>query len=180
MPEPKDIYISTTFSKDGSKVTDIIRICHDLGLDNLELGSNHCYEKDIKNNTIFNTGKYLVHNYFPPPEESFVLNIASFNEKIRKRSLEQAVSAMEFCSDIGANLYTFHPGFLSDPRGPSNKSNSYDFQWDDDLLELNSNREKQFDLMFLNNFLMKHLFYFYLVKNLISCQIKYQIIHSGP
>jgi sugar phosphate isomerase/epimerase len=45
---------------------------------------------------------------------------------------------LDFCHAIGAELYTFHPGFLSDPDGPGVSAGNYDFQWNDDLLEENA------------------------------------------
>lgn len=132
------VFVSTTFAPDGSKVSEVVESCLEAGIDHLELGSNHCHEKNLSSVASFRKGIFLVHNYFPIPEDSFVLNIASKDKAIRQRSLRQAFDALEFCHAIGAELYTFHPGFLSDPDGPGASAGNYDFQWNDDLLEENA------------------------------------------
>ena len=44
-------------------------------------------------------------------------------------------------------MYTFHPGFLTDPSGSNKNNSNYDFQWEDSQL-LESNYCKAIDLMF--------------------------------
>lgn len=116
-----------------------LELCKGSGIQAVELGSNHCYEEDYRylNNYDF---QYLVHNYFPIPKDSFILNIASFNPGIRLRSIKHIKKAIDFCSEVGANLYTFHPGFLTDPDGANKSNNNYDFQWDEKQLQ-NTNYE---------------------------------------
>ena len=77
----------------------------------------------------------------PIPRDSFVLNIASIDTNIRARSIQHIKKAIEFCDKIGAELYTFHPGFLTDPHGANLSIKNYDFQWDDTQID-NSNYEK--------------------------------------
>jgi|TARA_B100001971_G_scaffold149931_1_gene139054 sugar phosphate isomerase/epimerase len=141
-----NLSISTTFLPDGKSLYDALRICDSLDLQSVEIGSNHCFERnyDYINDFSFN---YLLHNYFPIPESSFVLNIASFDKGIRDRSLRHIIKAIDFCDYIGGHLYTFHPGFLTDPKG-SNKSNkNYDFQWDKNQID-NKNFIKVKELMY--------------------------------
>jgi sugar phosphate isomerase/epimerase len=76
----------------------------------------------------------LVHNYFPIPKQSFVLNIASFDESIRSLSIQHIKNAIDFCEQIEAQLYTFHPGFSTDPKGPNLSKDNFDFQWDQNQL----------------------------------------------
>lgn len=57
-----------------------------------------------------------LHNYFPPPQDPFVLNLASQNDNIRLRSIALAERALLLSSEIGANSYAIHAGFLIDPR----------------------------------------------------------------
>jgi len=59
--------------------------------------------------------EFLVHNYFPPPLEPFVLNLASAGPSIRDRSLSLARSAIDLCSELGARAYSVHGGFITDP-----------------------------------------------------------------
>ena len=141
-----NLFISTTFVPDGTPIGMALDICSRNGINAVELGSNHPYEENFKgilNKYQFN---YLVHNYFPIPKNSFVLNIASFNDNIKKRSIEHIFKAIEFCDKIGAKLYTFHPGFITDPLGSNHNSKNYDFRWDNDKVNL-KHYEKAIDLM---------------------------------
>tara|TARA_B100000287_G_C20625856_1_gene777788 strand:- start:506 stop:1375 length:870 start_codon:yes stop_codon:yes gene_type:complete len=134
------LYISTTFAKDGTPLIDALRQCESESIQNIEIGSNHCYQTsyDYLNDFSFN---YLVHNYFPIPKNSFVLNIASFDEQIRSMSIAHIKKAIDLCVQIDAGLYTFHPGFLTDPSGSNQSQKNYDFQWDESQLG-NTNYKK--------------------------------------
>ena len=48
MTNPKNIFVSTTFAKDNSKISEVLNICKKENIYNVELGSNHIYEKNIK------------------------------------------------------------------------------------------------------------------------------------
>ena len=84
------------------------------------------------------------HNYFPAPAEPFVLNIASENEDLRKRSVEFAVEALEFADQLDAVFYTLHPGFLSDPEIPETTRNNFDFDFSH---QETTSEEAAFELM---------------------------------
>jgi sugar phosphate isomerase/epimerase len=128
-----NLYLSTTFLEDGSTLEEALELCQKHGINNIELGSNHCYSPafaPVVRSFDFN---FLVHNYFPIPKESFVLNLASTDEIILEKSIKHVQTSIDFCSEVGALLYTFHPGFLTDPKGPNRSSQNYDFQWDDSI-----------------------------------------------
>jgi sugar phosphate isomerase/epimerase len=57
---------------------------------------------------------YLVHNYFPPPEEDFVLNLASLNDEIFAKTMAHLEKALELSVLLGADRYGFHAGFFVD------------------------------------------------------------------
>jgi sugar phosphate isomerase/epimerase len=61
--------------------------------------------------------RYVVHNYFPPPAESFVLNLASPDDDVRDRSRQLVEDALETAAALGSPLYSVHAGFVSDPIG---------------------------------------------------------------
>ena len=130
----KNLFVSTTFLKDGQPLHEALELCKKEGIVSVELGSNHSYQNnyDYIKSYPFN---YLVHNYFPIPKESFVLNIASLDKDIRMRSIEHVKKAINFCIEIDAELYTFHPGFITDPKGSNLSGDNYDFQWDEDALK---------------------------------------------
>jgi sugar phosphate isomerase/epimerase len=130
-----EVYLSTTFAPDHSRIGEILRLCERHGLSHVEIGSNHLYERDPFGAVRQFGFEYLVHNYFPVPERRIVVNIASSNDDLRQRSLHHLFQAIDFCSAIGARLYTFHPGFLTDPKGENPNSSNYDFQFEDQSLE---------------------------------------------
>ena len=130
----KNLSISTTFLADGKSLINALKVCNSLDIKSVEIGSNHCFESNYDYIKDF-PFDYLLHNYFPIPETSFVLNIASFDKDIRDKSFHHIIKAIDFCDDIGGNLYTFHPGFLTDPRGSNLSKRNYDFQWDENQID---------------------------------------------
>ena len=112
----KNVYISTTFYKDNSKIKDVLDFCKKHKIKNLELGSNHSYSKNFLKICKEYKFKYLVHNYFPIPKKNFAVNIGSLDEKIRKRSISHIKKSIRSTKSIKSELYTFHPGFMDDPK----------------------------------------------------------------
>ncbi|RPI76157.1 MAG: hypothetical protein EHM45_13785 [Desulfobacteraceae bacterium] len=75
------------------------------------------YENSKKGiQSLLNTGveSILVHNYFPVPDESFVLNFASSDPNVLGRSFLLAERALELCASFAVPYYSFHPGYLGD------------------------------------------------------------------
>tara|TARA_B100000902_G_C27303107_1_gene913940 strand:- start:64 stop:915 length:852 start_codon:yes stop_codon:yes gene_type:complete len=138
-------FVSTTFLKDNNSIYKAIRLLKKNKINNIELGSNHSYEKNYYELKNYNAN-YCVHNYFPIPKKSFVINIASRNKNIRKKSLRHIKNSIKFSKKINAKLYTFHPGFLTDPDGSNLSKKNYDFLWDKKKL-LASNYNKSWKLM---------------------------------
>jgi sugar phosphate isomerase/epimerase len=62
----------------------------------------------------------LVHNYFPPPKEPFVLNLATADAILLERCLRLAGEALDLCAALGTPFYSFHPGYRRDGRELSN------------------------------------------------------------
>ena len=126
----RNLFVSTTFMPDQTTLRRALDVCLESGIRALEIGSNHCFE-DSYDYLADYPFSYLVHNYFPIPEEDFVLNLASSDKDIRSRSIDHVKKSIDFCDEIGAKLYTFHPGFLTDPQGSNPSSDNYDFQWNE-------------------------------------------------
>ena len=63
---------------------------------------------------------FLVHNYFPPPDDPFILNLASGDPIIRQRSLELAQQAITLTRELKAPFYAIHAGFVTDAYGFGN------------------------------------------------------------
>ena len=60
--------------------------------------------------------RFQIHNYFPPPPEPFVLNLGSLDTVVGQRSVAHVEQALEWCVALGADRYSFHAGFLLDPK----------------------------------------------------------------
>jgi sugar phosphate isomerase/epimerase len=60
---------------------------------------------------------FLIHNYFPPPEVPFFLNLASPSALIQERSIELVSQALHLSAKLGAPFYSLHAGFIVDPIG---------------------------------------------------------------
>jgi sugar phosphate isomerase/epimerase len=59
---------------------------------------------------------FQVHNYFPPPAKPFVINLGSLDPEIGDRSVAHVKQALEWCQALGGDHYSFHAGFLLDPK----------------------------------------------------------------
>ena len=141
------IYISTTFVRDETPIEQALQLCEKLSLQNIELGSNHVHEKDyLKIINKYSNKNFCVHNYFLRPKKDFVVNIASNNIEIRDNSIKHIFKSIDFCEKIGAKLYTFHPGFLPDPKDENRKNKNYDFLYDNAKIEF-INYSNTFDQM---------------------------------
>ena len=145
MKRINNIFVSTTFAKDKSKISDVLQICKKSNILNVELGSNHIYENNFKKIIKQYNFRFLVHNYFPTPKKSFVVNIASLNKQIRTISIQHAKKAINFCKVTNSKLYTMHPGFLADPINAGRAKSNYDFIWDNN--NLNGNYKLAFNHM---------------------------------
>jgi len=57
---------------------------------------------------------YRCHNYFPPPQNHFVLNLASSDNAIRERTLDHVREAAQLCAALDIEVYSIHAGFRID------------------------------------------------------------------
>lgn len=113
-----NIFISSTSIKKNS-IFDIITDLSNSGIFNIELSGGSDYSEnclkllqDFKKTGHFN---FILHNYFPVPKNSFVLNLASTNNYIAKISYNHILNALNWSEILGAKFYSFHAGFLVDP-----------------------------------------------------------------
>lgn len=58
----------------------------------------------------------IIHNFFPVPKKNFVLNLASNNPDIFKKSLNMIKKNIILSSLNKLKIYSFHAGFLIDPK----------------------------------------------------------------
>ena len=84
---------------------------------NIELSGGRAQENQQEKLTDLSSScRFQVHNYYPPPQNSFVLNLASFDEKIASLSIEHIHRAIDLSQKLGSKFYCFHAGFLLDPQ----------------------------------------------------------------
>ena len=136
------LYVSTTYFGDGSQVEDALKDLEELKIKNIELGSNHS-----KSNQKFKLSKnsnFIVHNYFPPQEKNFILNIASTSPQIRDKSIRFIKNTINWCQKNEVKYYTIHPGFFAEtisPLGANVKRRNFDLKFDSKSI-VNKNRKK--------------------------------------
>jgi len=132
-------YLSTGATQSQS-LDEAITFCLEHGIDHVELSSGIKYQPNILDPVLESKNKihYLVHNYFPPPQDPFVLNLAASDRSELKKSSDLCRTAIDLSADLGAPFYSVHSGFafrlapdlLGDPEGqvsiPDEAFNLYD------------------------------------------------------
>lgn len=87
------------------------------GINNIELSAGrYCPDIEKKLSALSNKCTFALHNYFPVPQESFVLNLASLDETIFTKSYDHIRNAISLANRLGSKYYSFHAGFLLDPK----------------------------------------------------------------
>lgn len=86
-----------------------------MGVTNIELSGNLHYYPGLTADLTGLKGEYglnlLIHNYFPPPKaDHFVLDLASSDPEIRRRTFELIENAVRLMDRIGVGLYSVHSG----------------------------------------------------------------------
>jgi len=113
------IYISSSCTK-HKKISQSIEFIANQGFKNIELSGGTNYYNDIiddlKKLKVRYKLNYLVHNYFPPPKNHFVLNLASLDDEIYNKTLDHYKSAINLAKEVGATKFGLHAGFFIDPR----------------------------------------------------------------
>lgn len=109
------IYVSTTCIPGVQPLASRLAAYHRYGLHAVELGQGVTVDEESLARLPAMGGQFLVHNYFPPPAESFVLNLASKDERIRQQSLELVLEALAWTARLNAPFYSVHAGFITDP-----------------------------------------------------------------
>jgi len=112
-----NLYVSTACLPGMEALASRIAEYRRHGLLNVELGAGIHVDGDITTLLSGFEGRFLIHNYFPPPADSFVLNLASGNKNIRQRSIDMVSAALGLCARLGAPYYSVHAGFITEPVG---------------------------------------------------------------
>lgn len=109
------IYVSSSCIKSDS-IEQSIRTLAAEGFKNIELSGGTVYREDILDILISLQKElglnYLLHNYFPPPKEPFVLNLASLDDEVHQITMNHIKKAIDWSIKLGAEKFAFHAGFL--------------------------------------------------------------------
>jgi len=106
------IHLSTGAFR-GGRLVEMAEACEALGA-GLELSSGVRWHAGLGaeiEEVAQRKGNVLVHNYFPPPEKPFVLNLASMNPETLERSKCHVRAAIDLSARCGAPFYSVHSGF---------------------------------------------------------------------
>ncbi len=113
------IFVSTACVK-NARIVDSVRELAAAGYKNLELtGGTERYDEYLEELAEAKRElglTYQVHNYFPPPREHFVLNLASMDDDLRQRSIDHVREAARVALEVGNRRFGLHAGFLLDIR----------------------------------------------------------------
>lgn len=107
------VYVSTGGFRDRCAVETAIELSgvSDWGV---ELsGGKPCSNADSELLDLGLLAKVSVHNYWPPSQESFTLDIAAKSREERHRSVAFARMAIVRAASLGAKRYSIHAGFVS-------------------------------------------------------------------
>lgn len=107
-----NIYVSTSCLGHKLGLNDILEIYWQNGFHGVELGfiQGRVEDLDILKAYRFN---YLIHNYFPPEDPPFLLNIASSSLDELERSMSFVKKCLVNCSKYEIPMYSLHAGFRS-------------------------------------------------------------------
>jgi sugar phosphate isomerase/epimerase len=106
------VYLSSGAFKAPDLAT-LLKQATDWGLKRIELSSGVRYSPTLLETLEQNAANFdfLVHNYFPPPEDPFVLNLGSEDDEILARSIDHCRRAIDLSRALGAGFYSVHSGF---------------------------------------------------------------------
>ena len=115
MTDVRSMFVSTACLPGVQPITSRISLYRSHGLNAIELGAGVSADEDSLSQVAGMECQFLVHNYFPPPRNPFVLNLASGDDDIRQRSLDLVTEALTLTARLAAPFYSVHAGFITDP-----------------------------------------------------------------
>jgi sugar phosphate isomerase/epimerase len=82
----------------------------------IEFSSGMPYSSNLMDQYLNADIPRMLHNYFPPPEKPFVLNLASKDESIHKKSIQHCKQGLFLAKKTNGPYYSAHAGFCGDPK----------------------------------------------------------------
>ncbi len=114
--EVNSVYASTACLAGRNDVLRVLDAYAKAGLKNVELGATHTFNDNLNPQLFRQYGFNLItHNYFPPPRQQIVINLASQDATILEQSQQQVKQSIDFCYKTGIDFFSFHPGFRIEP-----------------------------------------------------------------
>ena len=113
-----ELFASTNCLPSKTNLSEKLKLYASVGIFKVDLGAGVTVsEMELDNLYGKKDFEFQIHNYFPPPEESFVLNLASSDDATVKLSHAMATNAVDLLTKLNGNIYSVHPGFVTDPTG---------------------------------------------------------------
>ncbi len=105
---------------------------------NVELSAPHPYQSvdeltDLLGSFRAEGYRLSLHNYFPPPKESFVLNLAAADQGDKEKGTALIEGALALCGAAGSPVYGIHAGYLA--KAWATETGMFAFAEDDDPYE---------------------------------------------
>ena len=111
------IFISSACVK-HTKIKDSIQELAGHGFKNIELSGGTTYYDGFIDDLLEAKNKYnlnyICHNYFPPPINHFVVNLASLEDDVFNKTLNHLENSIELSGKLDTSKFGFHAGFFSD------------------------------------------------------------------
>ena len=111
------IYVSSSCVR-AARISEAVNILAEAGFRAIELSGGTDYYPELEDDLLrlqeIHSLTYLCHNYFPPPEKHFVVNLASLNDAVYEKSLQHLCENIRLSKVLGADRISFHAGFLID------------------------------------------------------------------
>lgn len=111
------MYVSSACVK-YEKIKDSVEELARNGLKDIELSGGTRYYPGYEEDLLELKGRYnlnyLLHGYFPPPKQDFILNLASLDDGVYQKSFEHYQRAIALSEKLGAKKFGLHAGFFID------------------------------------------------------------------
>ena len=147
----KNVFVSTGFYKNDSPIV-VIKNFINNNIRSIELsGGKYINKSQIKKLKLLNNKnlKIRIHNYFPAPRSPFVINLASENRIIIKKSITQLKKSILLAKELNNEYFSFHAGFRVDPKPK---------QLGKKLGKILLVNKKKAEKIFFNNLILLYLF----------------------
>jgi sugar phosphate isomerase/epimerase len=109
------IYVSSACVR-HEKIANSVEALALAGFLNIELSGGTVYYPSLEEDLLRLKQKYglnyLLHNYFPPPPEDFILNLASLDDDIYRMTITHYLKALDLSRKLGASKFGLHAGYL--------------------------------------------------------------------